>query len=49
VLTVNQLRINVNSAQALSTLTFLFIFVIAFILVKAFGVNVVRQQARGVR
>jgi len=49
VLTVNQLRINVNSAQALSTLTFLFIFVVAFILVKAFGVNVVRQQARGVR
>lgn len=49
VLAVQQLRINVNSAAALSTLTFLFIFVVAFFLVKAFGVNVVRQQARGVR
>jgi ABC-type sugar transport system permease subunit len=46
---VIQLRSNVNSAAALSTLTFLFIFVVAFVLVKAFGVNVVRQQARGVR
>lgn len=49
VITVDALRVNENSAAAASTLTFLFIFVVAFVLVKLFGVNVARQQARGVR
>jgi multiple sugar transport system permease protein len=49
IVTVNELRANENAAAAASTLTFLFIFVVAFLLVKLFGVNVARQQARGVR
>jgi multiple sugar transport system permease protein len=49
IVAVDELRTNENSAAAASTLTFLFIFVVAFLLVKLFGVNVARQQARGVR
>jgi multiple sugar transport system permease protein len=49
ILVVNQLRVSQNSAAALSTITFLFIFVVAFILVKVFSVNVVQTQARTVK
>lgn len=49
ILVVNQLRISQNSAAALSTITFLFIFVVAFIMVKVFSVNVVQTQARTVK
>jgi multiple sugar transport system permease protein len=49
ILAVDQLRVSQNSAAALSTITFLFIFVVAFILVKIFSVNVVQTQARTVK
>ena len=49
ILVVDQLRVSQNSAAALSTITFLFIFVVAFILVKVFSVNVVQTQARTVK
>ncbi|MDG3009718.1 sugar ABC transporter permease [Rhodococcus sp. D2-41] len=44
VLVVDQVRQGFNSASALSTLTFLFIFLIAFVLVKFLGANAVRTQ-----
>lgn len=49
ILAVDQLRVSQNSAAALSTITFVFIFVVAFILVKVFSVNVVQTQARTVK
>jgi multiple sugar transport system permease protein len=41
---VQQIRQGFNSAAALSTITFLFIFAVAFIFVKFLGANVVRTQ-----
>jgi ABC-type sugar transport system permease subunit len=38
-----------SSASALSTLTFLFIFAVAFIFVKAFGVSAVQTQQKAVK
>lgn len=49
ILSVLQLRVSPNSAAALSTITFVFIFVVAFLLVKIFSVNVVQTQARTVK
>ena len=46
ILVIDQLRQPnaANSASALSTITFVMIFIIAFLLVKGFGANVVRTQ-----
>ncbi|MGI8879935.1 MAG: carbohydrate ABC transporter permease [Jatrophihabitans sp.] len=49
VLVVKALRQNVNDAAALSTITFIFIFLCAFLLVRILGANVVRSQAKGVK
>jgi multiple sugar transport system permease protein len=49
ILAVDELRNSQNAAAALSTITFVFIFVVAFILVKIFSVNVVQTQARTVK
>jgi multiple sugar transport system permease protein len=38
-----------NSASALSTITFLFIFAVAFALVRLFNANIIGAQAKGVR
>jgi multiple sugar transport system permease protein len=46
ILVVDQIRQGFNSAAALSTLTFLFIFLVAFIFVKVLGANVVQTQQR---
>ena len=46
ILVVDQIRQGFNSAAALSTITFLFIFLIAFVFVKVLGANVVRTQQR---
>ena len=43
-LVVDQTRQGFNSASALSTLTFLLIFAVAFVLVKLLGANAVRTQ-----
>jgi len=44
ILVVNQIRQGFNSAAALSTITFLFIFLVAFLFVKLLGANVVQTQ-----
>ncbi|MBH0778624.1 carbohydrate ABC transporter permease [Nocardia bovistercoris] len=44
ILVVDQVRQGQNSAAALSTITFLLIFAIAFLLVKVLGANAVRTQ-----
>jgi multiple sugar transport system permease protein len=49
ILAVDELRNSQNAAAALSTITFVFIFVVAFFLVKIFSVNVVQTQARTVK
>jgi multiple sugar transport system permease protein len=49
VLVVRQLTSGVNSASALSTITFIFIFAIAFGLVRLFNANIVGAQAKGVK
>jgi multiple sugar transport system permease protein len=49
ILVVDELRSSPNSAAALSTITFAFVFVVAFILVRVFSVNVVQTQARTVK
>jgi len=50
ILSVHQLQANhPNSASALSTITFVFIFIVAFLLVRVFSVNVVQTQARTVK
>jgi multiple sugar transport system permease protein len=46
ILVVDQIRQGYNSAAALSTITFLFIFLVAFIFVKVLGANVVQTQQR---
>jgi ABC-type sugar transport system permease subunit len=46
ILVVDQIRQGFNSAAALSTITFLFIFLVAFIFVKFLGANVVQTQQR---
>jgi ABC-type sugar transport system permease subunit len=49
VLVVHQLNSGLNSASALSTITFIFIFAIAFGLVRLFNANIIGAQAKGVR
>jgi len=44
ILVVNQIRQGFNSAAALSTITFVFIFLVAFLFVKLLGANVVQTQ-----
>jgi multiple sugar transport system permease protein len=44
ILVIQQIRQGFNSAAALSTITFVFIFLVAFIFVKFLGANVVRTQ-----
>jgi ABC-type sugar transport systems, permease components len=44
ILVVNQIRQGPNSASALSTITFLIIFIVAFVFVRFLGANVVRTQ-----
>ncbi|HEV2920590.1 MAG TPA: sugar ABC transporter permease [Actinomycetota bacterium] len=44
ILVVNQIRQGFNSAAALSTITFLFIFLVALLFVKFLGANVVQTQ-----
>lgn len=44
ILVVQQIRQGFNSAAALSTITFLFIFLVAFVFVKFLGANVVQTQ-----
>lgn len=44
VLVVQQVRQGFNSASALSTITFVLIFIVAFFLVKVLGANAVRTQ-----
>jgi ABC-type sugar transport system permease subunit len=44
ILVVNQIRQGFNAASALSTITFIIIFVVAFIFVRFLGANVVRTQ-----
>ncbi|WP_188829575.1 carbohydrate ABC transporter permease [Nocardia camponoti] len=44
ILVVDQTRSGTNSAAALSTITFLLVFAIAFVLVKVLGANAVRTQ-----
>ncbi len=46
ILVVDQIRSGFNSAAALSTLTFLLIFLVAFIFVKFLGAHVVQTQQR---
>jgi len=45
ILVVEQIRQGFNAASALSTLTFLIIFLVAFVFVRFLGANVVRTQA----
>jgi ABC-type sugar transport system permease subunit len=45
ILVVNQIRQGFNQASALSTITFIIIFIVAFIFVRFLGANVVRTQA----
>jgi trehalose/maltose transport system permease protein len=49
ILVVRQLTSGINSASALSTITFVFIFVIAFGMVRLFNANIIGAQAKGVR
>ena len=44
ILVVDQIRQGFNSASALSTITFIIIFLVAFIFVRFLGANVVRTQ-----
>jgi ABC-type sugar transport system permease subunit len=44
ILVIQQIRQGFNSAAALSTITFIFIFLVAFIFVKFLGANVVETQ-----
>ena len=43
---INQIRQGFNAAAALSTITFIIIFLVAFIFVRFLGANVVEQQRR---
>ncbi len=49
ILVVDQLNSGINSASALSTITFIFIFAIAFLMVRIFNANIIGAQASGVR
>ena len=49
ILVVRQLTSGINSASALSTITFVLIFLIAFGLVRLFNANIIGAQAKGVR
>jgi multiple sugar transport system permease protein len=49
ILVVRELRSSPNNASALSTITFILLFAVAFIMVKVMGVKVVETQARGVK
>jgi multiple sugar transport system permease protein len=49
ILVVRELRSSPNSASAISTLTFLLLFAVAFIMIKVMGVNIVQTQAKGVK
>jgi len=49
ILVVNQLNSGINSASALSTITFIFIFAIAFGMVRLFSANIVGAQAKGAK
>jgi multiple sugar transport system permease protein len=44
ILVINQIRQGFNAAAALSTITFIIIFVVAFIFVRFLGANVVEQS-----
>ena len=44
ILVVNQIRQGFNSAAALSTITFVFIFLVALVFVRVLGANVVQTQ-----
>jgi multiple sugar transport system permease protein len=44
ILVVDQIRQGFNNASALSTITFIFIFLVAFLFVKVLGANVVETQ-----
>ncbi len=44
ILVIKQVRAGYNSASALSTITFIIIFIVAFIFVRVLGTNVVRTQ-----
>ena len=44
ILVINQIRQGFNSAAALSTITFIIIFLVAFIFVRFLGANVVEQS-----
>jgi multiple sugar transport system permease protein len=48
ILVINQLEQGYGGASALSTITFLFIFAVAFLFVKLFNANVVKSQQRAV-
>jgi trehalose/maltose transport system permease protein len=49
ILVVNQLTTGINSASALSTITFVLIFAIAFAMVRLFNANIIGAQAKGVK
>ena len=49
VLVVHQLNSDLNSASALSTITFIFIFAIALGMVRLFNANIVGAQAKGAK
>ena len=49
ILVINQIRIGFNSAAALSTITFLIIFIVAFIFVRFLGANAVESASGGAR
>jgi ABC-type sugar transport system permease subunit len=46
ILVVNEIRSGFNSAAALSTLTFLFIFLVAFLFIKALGADLYQDERR---
>ncbi len=47
ILVINQIRQGFNAAAALSTITFIIIFLVAFIFVRFLGANVVEQTGAG--
>jgi multiple sugar transport system permease protein len=49
VLVVRQLNTGLNTASALSTITFIFIFAIALGMVRLFNANIVGSQAKGAK
>jgi multiple sugar transport system permease protein len=49
ILVVRQLTSGINSASALSTITFILIFAIAFGMVRLFNANIIGAQAKGVK